>query len=122
MADEIDGDKLKFNFKGDAYVAPDGDKLRFNFTINEDEGPGDTQYVFPVHFDASVTSIGATARLLHQFVRPIGFNVLTTGTPAIKNTAVRIYVSGFNALAIDWPGTYNKTKFVRPGGSSLRYQ
>lgn len=92
--------------------------LAHNFTINEDEGPGDTQYVFPVHFDASVTSIGATARLLHQFVRPIGFNVLTTGTPAIKNNAVRIYVSGFNALAIDWPDIYNKTKFVRPGGSS----
>ncbi|MBJ7437167.1 MAG: hypothetical protein JHC54_16175, partial [Acinetobacter sp.] len=56
MAEEIEGDKLKFNFKGDAYVAPKGDKLRFNFTVNEDEGTGDDQYLFPVHFDASTIS------------------------------------------------------------------
>lgn len=118
MADEIDGNKLKFNFKGDVYVAPDGDKLRFNFTINEDEGSGDTQYIFPAHFDTSFISTDAVARLLQQFVRPIGFNVLTTGTPQIKNNAVRMYVSGIAAPSIDRPTIYNKTKFIRPVGYS----
>lgn len=118
MAEEIEGDKLKFNFKGDAYVAPKGDKLRFNFTVNEDEGTGDDQYLFPVHFDASTISTDAKVRLVQQFLRPVGFDSSTISNPVIKNNAVRIYLSGINQLSFGNQYAYNKTKFVRPSGGS----
>lgn len=119
MADEVEGDKLQFNFKGDAYVVPAGDKLRFNFTLSGgEEVPVESQYVFPLHFDASTVSIGVITRLAQQFLRPVGFNSATTGQPAIKNNAVRIYISGFESLSFGNQYVYNKTKYVRPIGGS----
>lgn len=118
MAEEVEGDKLKFNFKGNAYVAPKGDQLRFNFTVNEDEGTGDDQYLFPVHFDSSTISADATVRLVQQFLRPVGFDSSATGKPFIKNNAVRIYLSGIYQLSFGNQYAYNKTKFVRPSGGS----
>lgn len=119
MADEVEGDKLQFNFKGDAYVVPAGDELRFNFTLSGgEEVPVESQYVFPLHFDASTVSTGVIARLAQQFLRPVGFNSATTGQPAIKNNAVRIYISGFESLSFGNQYVYNKTKYVRPIGGS----
>lgn len=119
MADEVEGDKLQFNFKGDAYVVPAGDKLRFNFTLSgSEEVPVESQYVFPLHFDASTVSIGVITRLAQQFLRPVGFNSATTGQPAIKNNAVRIYIYGFESLSFGNQYVYNKTKYVRLIGGS----
>ncbi|MDI6619904.1 hypothetical protein [Acinetobacter junii] len=119
MADEVKGDKLQFNFKGDAYVVPAGDKLRFNFTLSGgEEVPVESQYVFPLHFDASTVSTSVIARLAQQFLRPVGLNSSVTGQPAIKNNAVRIYIYGFESLSFGNKYVYNKTRYVRPSGGS----
>lgn len=113
MADDVQGDELRFNFKGDAYVAPDGDKLRFNFTIHDDQEQGENQFVFPVQFDSFVSG-NVQIRLNQQVVRPVAIDSLLVPKPTVRNNAVRIYLSGFNAATYGTSYSYNYLKIVRP--------